>query len=377
MAGTSVRIGSLFGVEIRIDGSWLVIAVLIGWSLFIQFRANFPTMGPGEAMVLGGVSAILFFGSVLVHELSHSLVARRLGIEVAGITLFLFGGVTETKMEAQSPGDEFRIAVVGPLTSFLLAGVFWGLVVGLRPWLSEPVAFGLGYLALVNLILGAFNLLPGLPLDGGRVLRSILWKTSGSLTRATRNAALGGRMVAATLITLGILQVFAGNLGGLWLAVIGWFLYQAATASIQEAAVRRLLRGVRAGDLMSPNPVTVPADLRLAEAIDEYFLRYDHSAFPVDDDGRTTGLLTLRAVRQIPRDEWSHRQVWATMARIEDVPTVPADLSMEAVLERLRSQEIDRVLVIEGERVVGIITPRDVARWVQRSEELGLTSTQG
>lgn len=377
MSGNALRIGSLFGVEIRIDGSWFVIAVLIGWSLFVQFRANFPTIGTGEAIVLGGVSAILFFGSVLVHELSHSLMARRLGIPVAGITLFLFGGVTETKMEARTPGDEFKIAVVGPVTSFVLAGLFWALLAGLRPWLAEPVAFGLGYLALINLILGVFNLLPGLPLDGGRVLRSILWKTGGSLTRATRNAALGGRMVGAALIFLGILQVFAGNLGGLWLAVIGWFLYQAATASIQEAVVRRLLRGVRAGDLMSPNPVSVPADLTLAEAVDEYFLRYDHSAFPVDDEGRTIGLLTLRAVRQIPRDEWGHRQVWATMTRLDEVHTVPADLSMDTVLEQFRSEDIDRVLVIDGERVVGIVTPRDVARWVQRSEELGLTSRQG
>lgn len=377
MIGGGIRIGRLFGIEIRIDGSWLVIAFLIGWALFAQFQLVFPDIETPEAVLLGAVTAILFFASVLLHELSHSVVARRLGVPVESITLFLFGGVTKTKTEAQTAGDEFRIAVVGPVTSLALAAVFWVLVVGLGDAVSDPVAYGLGYLGWINLVLGAFNLLPGFPLDGGRVLRSILWKRTGSITRATRGAALGGQMVAWALMAFGIVEVFSGNLGGLWLAAIGWFLLQAAGASVREVVVQRSLRGVRAGDLMSPNPVTIPSDLTIAEAVDDYFLRYDHSAFPVDDDGDITGLVSLRAVRQVPRDQWQIRQVWRTMTPIAEVHTVPADLPMEAVLEQLRSAEIDRVLVMVQGRAVGIITPRDVARWVQRSEELGLTTSEG
>jgi Zn-dependent protease len=375
--GGGIRIGRLFGIEIRIDGSWLVIAFLIGWALFAQFQLVFPDIETPEAVLLGAVTAILFFASVLLHELSHSVVARRLGVPVESITLFLFGGVTKTKTEAQTAGDEFRIAVVGPVTSLALAAVFWVLVVGLGDAVSDPVAYGLGYLGWINLVLGAFNLLPGFPLDGGRVLRSILWKRTGSITRATRGAALGGQMVAWALMAFGIVEVFSGNLGGLWLAAIGWFLLQAAGASVREVVVQRSLRGVRAGDLMSPNPVTIPSDLTIAEAVDDYFLRYDHSAFPVDDDGDISGLVSLRAVRQVPRDQWQIRQVWRTMTPIAEVHTVPADLPMEAVLEQLRSAEIDRVLVMVQGRAVGIITPRDVARWVQRSEELGLTTSEG
>lgn len=370
--GNSVRIGAPFGIEVRIDVSWLVIAFLIGWSFAIQFGLQFPDMATSTTVVFGAASAVIFFGSVLLHELSHSVMARRLGIPVAGITLFLFGGVTETKAEAESAGDEFRIAVVGPLTSLGLAGLFWLVALLAGGLLGEPVTFGLERLAFINLLLAVFNMLPGMPLDGGRVLRSLLWKSTGSLIQATRTAARGGQLLAALLIGLGIYQLFIGNLGGLWFAAIGWFLLQAAISSGRQVVIRSLLKGVDAGDLMSPDPVTIPPRLTLQEAVDSYFLRYDHSAFPVEDEGVTTGLLTLRAVRQVDRDEWERRKVFSVMTQIEDVHTVPADLSMEAVLEQLQAEEIDRVLVMEGGRAIGILTPRDIARWVQRSEELGL-----
>ena len=375
MVGGGFRVGSILGIEIRIDGSWLVIAFLIAWSLYLQFRFVFEDLRPQPGLALAVVTAGLFFGSVLLHELSHSVVARSLGIPVQGITLFLFGGVTQTKMDAESPGDEFKIAIVGPLMSFVLAGVFWALTVTVGSVLPDPVAWALGYLGWINLALGIFNLLPGFPLDGGRVLRSILWRRSGSVTQATRGAARGGQLVAIAMIAFGLVRVFSGNLGGLWLAAIGWFLYQAAGASASGVVMRRLLRGLNAGDLMSPDPVTIPARITLTEAVDHYFLRYDHSAFPVDDEGVSTGLLTLRAVRQVPRDQWDFIQVWRAMTALEDLHCVPADLPMDAVLEQLQSEEIDRVLVMDGDRVLGIISPRDVARWVHRSEELGLTQT--
>lgn len=372
--GGRFSLGRWLGIEVTIDASWLVIAFLIGWSFYLLYLQQFPDLSGAAAVTLGVGTAVLFFVSVLLHELSHSVMARRLGMPVEGITLFIFGGVTRTGGEAETAGDEFAIAVVGPLSSFALAGVFWGLV-NLTGGLFPPeVQFGLGYLGWLNLALGVFNLLPGFPLDGGRVLRSAVWRATGSLERATRIATVGGRLVGSTLIAIGLVVVlFAGDLGGLWYAAIGWFLNQAATAQGQQAVVRRLFEGMVARDVMSPRLVTIAENTTLQQAVDDYFLRHDHAAFPVNDtDGDTLGILTLRSVRQVPRDEWPVRQAWAVMTRLADACAVDADTPMDEALKLLTETEDQRVLVTEDGRVVGIITPRDVARWVQRSEELGL-----
>ena len=367
----AVRLGRMFGIEVRIDPSWLVIAFLFGWSFYAQFGLEFPGMETGARILLAAGSVVAFFGSVLLHELSHSVVAQRLGITVKGITLFLFGGVTQTKMEARRPRDEFLMAIVGPVTSLVLAGLLWVVVNSVGSLLPKPVEYALGFLGWMNLALGLFNLLPGFPLDGGRVLRSILWASTGSLTRATRGAARAGKAIAAIMIGLGLLSVFQGNLGGLWLAVIGWFLFMAAAASDQDVMLRLLLKDVKARDLMSPNLVTIPSNATISEAIDQFFLRYDHSAFPVAGVEKT-GLLTLRAVRQIPRDQWEIRQVWTATTRLDETCTVEPGTPMVEVMKRLREEDQDRVLVLDDGDVVGIITSRDIARWVRRSEELGL-----
>jgi CBS domain-containing protein len=240
--------------------------------------------------------------------------------------------------------------------------------------LPAPVHYALGYLGWLNFALGVFNLLPGFPLDGGRVLRSILWRTSGSLTKATRGAATGGKVIAMVMISFGLLTVFRGDLSGLWLAMIGWFLFQAAVAADKDAMLRRLLREVKASDLMSPELTTIPWDTSIRQAVDDYFLRYDHSAFPVIGTERT-GLLTLRAVRQIPRDQWEIRQVWTAVTDLDDTCTVGPSTPMDEVMERMREDGQDRVLVVDAGEVLGIITPQDIARWVRRSEELGLSQT--
>ena len=371
MFANAVRLGRMFGIEVRIDPSWLVIAFLFGWSFFTQFGLEFPALEAGTKVVLAVGSVVILFGSVLLHELSHSVVARRLGITVEGITLFLFGGVTKTKMEARQPRDEFLIAIVGPVTSLVLAGMLWVVVNFVGSLLSEPVQYALGFLAWLNLALGLFNLLPGFPLDGGRVLRSILWRATGSLSRATRGAARAGKAIAAIMIGFGLLSVFQGNLGGLWLAAIGWFLFMAAAASDQDVMLRLLLEDVKARDLMSPDLVTIPWDATIREAVDGFFLRYDHSAFPVVGT-EETGLLTLRAIRQIPLDQWEIRQAWTATTSLDETCTVGPGTPMDEVLRRLREQEQDRVLVLDDGDLLGIITPRDIARWVRRSEELGL-----
>jgi Zn-dependent protease/predicted transcriptional regulator len=376
MAANSISLGRFFGVEVRVDASWLFIALLFGWSFYLQFEARLADLEPMANVLLSAGSVIVFFASVLAHELSHSVMARRLGIPVEDITLFLFGGVTRTRMEASRPRDEFLIAIVGPLTSIGFAGLLWVALQLLSDVVPESVLFAIGSIAWLNLFLGVFNMLPGMPLDGGRVLRSILWKTSGSLTGATRRAAGAGKVLASALIGLGIFVVFAGDLSGIWMAAIGWFMFQSASAIGYDSVLRQVLRKVTAGDLMSPNPVTIPSEVTIREAVEEYFLRYDHAAFPIVDLDRPA-LLTIKAVRQIPRDEWDIRQAWSVATSIDDTCTVEADTTMDVVMERLHQEDQDRVLVVDGDSILGIITPSDIMRWVRRSQELGLAEPVG
>lgn len=373
MLENGISLGRWFGVRVAVDRSWFIIAFLLSWSFYSVFETTFPEIGTAAAAVLGIGSAVLFFGSVVLHELSHAVMARRLGIPVKGITLFIFGGATQTSQEAETSGQEFAIAVVGPITSLILALCFWMLVNLTGDLIPPTVRFGLGQLGWLNLGLGLFNLLPGFPLDGGRVLRSIVWQVTGSMDRATRMAATGGKVIASILIALGFLELISGNFAGLWYAAIGWFLFQAAEVSGRQVEILHILDGLVASDLMSHHLVVIDADATLQRAVDDYFLHYDHSAFPVrDEEGDTVGILTLRGLRQVARDQWPVRQVWTVMTRPADACTVPADLAASEVIERLNELEDRRVLVEEGGEVVGIITPRDIARWVRRSHELGL-----
>ena len=373
MSGYAWSIGRIGGVEVKIDASWVFIAVLIAYSFYFRLDVLYSErLDTGSAVVLAMLSAVAFFGSVLLHELAHAVMARHRGIPVRGITLFLFGGATEAKVEAREPRDEFVITIVGPLTSLGLAAML-GLAANLVGDTSDPVPGTIGHLAWLNLVLAIFNLVPGLPLDGGRVLRSALWASTGSLERATRIAARSGQIVGWTLIGVGVLNVLAGFLGGLWLAAIGWFLAQAAQLSYAQTIVDRLLRGVVAADLMTRELVAIPSHLSLQEAIESYFLRYDHSAFPVTDRGTIVGLLSLRRLRQVNPDERATLRVHDAMAPLAGMPVVTAHTPMNEVMQRFEQSPDARVLVRgQGERVDGIITAHDVARWLRRGEELGL-----
>src|SRR5918995_73043 len=365
--GTSWRVGRIAGIEIRIDSSWAVIALLITYSMYLRLAVLYPELSGGGAVGLAVLSAVLFFGSVLVHELGHALVAQARGIRVQDITLFLFGGATRAKVDSRGPGDEFLIALVGPLTSGLLAGLF-GIVATLgRDLLSRPLVGTFGYLAWTNLLLAAFNLVPGFPLDGGRLLRSAIWKTTGSLARATRTASLSGQGVGWLLVAAGVGWLLAGDLaGGIWFAFIGWFLVQAARSSYQDLQLQQLLRGVEAEDVMAGDLLRIPPELSLQDAVDQYFMRYDHGAFPVDEGGRTIGLLTLRGVRRVPREQWPTRRVRAHMVPLGDQVVVAPDARMDGVLGKLQDGEAGRVLVAQDDEVVGIITPSDLTRWLRR-----------
>ena len=371
MFGNAWRLGRILGVEVRIDTSWAVIALLISYSLYVRYSLVYPDLRAGPTILLAAITAVLFFGSVLTHELSHSLVAIRRGIPVKGITLFMFGGATEAKVESKGPGDEFVISVVGPLTSFVLAGLFALIAFLGRGPFPEPIVGLFAYLGFVNLVLGVFNLVPGFPLDGGRVLRSAVWKATGSLTRATRVAAFAGQLVGYLMIGLGLFMLFGGAFAaGVWFAAIGWFLAQAAQASLADVQVRSLLRGIDAEDVMARDLVAIPAGLTLRRAVDEYFMRYDHSAFPVQEHDRAVGLLTFRRVKRVPPEEWSTRTVAETMAPLDDQCTVSPDTPMDRVLAKLRGGDGQRVLVVDDSGVVGIVTPIDVARWLERRRAL-------
>lgn len=375
MFGPGWRVAEVGGVEIRIDPSWGVIAFLIGYSFFSILTGEFPGSESGALIVPAIVMTVLFFLSVLIHELAHSWMARSRGIEVHGITLFVFGGATRARLDTEEPEDELVISVVGPLMSIAIAGVLWGLAVLAGE--GTMLGFVAGRLGWINLILAVFNLFPGFPLDGGRILRSLVWRQTEDRTKATRIAAKAGQGLGWGLIALGILQVLAGALvGGLWFAAIGWFLAQSARASFTELMVRELLADYQARDVMSSDPMSIPGDLSLREAVDDYFMRHDHNAFPVARGEETIGLLTMSAVRGVDRSVWPDTTVAEAMEPVGEFQTVSSSDPMPAVVDKMTAGETNRVMVMDGDRVIGLITPRDLTRFLERSQRLGLTEAR-
>jgi Zn-dependent protease/CBS domain-containing protein len=371
MFGTSWRVARIAGIEVRIDRSWTVIALLVTYSLYLRFSFLYGSLSTVGAVGVAILGSVLFFASVLVHELAHALVSQARGIPVQDITLFLFGGATRANVESRGPGDEFLIAVVGPLTSAVLGGVFAVADALARGPLGRPIGGLFGYLAWVNLVLAVFNLVPGFPLDGGRLLRSAIWKATGNFNRATRFASVTGQGIGWLLVAGGVAFLLTGNLaGGIWFAFIGWFLVQAARSSYQELQLRHLLHDVAARQVMAGNLLRVAPDLSIQDAVDGWFLRYDHSAFPVEEGGRTIGLLTMRAVRRVPSDRWPSTRVREVMVPLGEQVVVSPDERMDRVMGKLEDGGAGRVLVVDDGEVVGIITSSDLARWLQRSRLL-------
>lgn len=361
-----IRFGRIAGVEVRLNWSLLVVFWLVAWSLAaVRFPTQFPDYETQTYWIAGIATAIIFFASLLAHELSHALVARRAGVKVEGITLWLFGGVARFRGEAMTPGAELRIAAVGPATSLLIAGAFALIAFSLDatgiPDLVVGTAVWVGY---INAILALFNLVPAFPLDGGRVLRAILWNRSKDRLAATRSAALAGRAFAYLLIGFGIAQfAFAAALGGLWFAFLGWFLLGAAQAEESQSLLRGALKDVKVEDIMSPDPVAIPESITVESFIEDYAMSHRFSTFPVkNDSGAVVGLVTVGRIKQVPQEERSKINIRRVACSLEEVGVAGPDESAVAVLERMQTCSDGRALVLEDSRLLGIVSPRDVQR---------------
>jgi Zn-dependent protease len=358
----SFTIGRIAGISVGVNWSWLIVFALIAWTLATSiFPSTNPGLGDGAYVAMALVAALLFFTSLLLHEYGHALQARRDGMEIEGITLWLFGGVAKFKGMFPSAGAEFRIAVAGPLVSLVLGIVFLGvpMLLGL-PATVDGVLFWLGS---INVALLVFNLLPALPLDGGRILRSVLWYARGEFASATRLAAGIGRGFGYLFVAAGVaLLVFASPVTGIWLAFIGWFLLQAAGAEDRFVAAREALGGLRVRDVMARDPVTTPAGITLGQFLDDIAWSRPYTTYPVTENGDVVGLLPFRRVTQVPRSEWDRRTVRDCMIPREDVPVVAGDDELVQAAGELADHELSRALVLEGGRLAGLLSVTDVAR---------------
>ncbi len=369
MRSGSISIFRIAGIDVRVHVSWLVVFGLVTWSLAEAYYPEaLPGLRPAEAWLLGAASAILLFASVLVHELAHSLVARSRGVEVGSITLFIFGGVSTLRTDAPEASSEFQIAIVGPLTSFALAAVSWilGSAVG------EPRLEALfGYLALINGLLGLFNLIPGYPLDGGRVLRAVVWSATGDMRRGLEAAVAGGQLVGYGFMAWGIVRVFNGDLlGGIWIAAIGWFLQAAGAASLQQVRVEGSLRGVRVRDVVRPDATAIAPDASVATLVEAYLLPGNRRAVPVMAEGRLVGMVSLSDIQAVPPEARASTPVGTVMGGLAGVVTVAPDASLADALAAMLTGDFEQVPVMDGERLVGVLTRADVVRQFQLREAL-------
>ncbi len=359
---------TVFGVRIRLDPSWFLIFALIFVALAFGHLPRLAPEASTEVHVVAGlVAALAFFGSILLHELAHCWTAMRAGLQVEEITLFVFGGVSRIKEEARTPGVELWVAIAGPLASFALAAAFALLAEAFEggPEIASSV---LGYLSWTNVALGVFNMLPGYPLDGGRVLRAIVWRATGSLRKGTRVASRAGTVLAYALIALGALQIVAGAfVAGVWTIVLAMFLRGLAKSGYDDLVLRKMLAGVEVERVMVPSAelVTVPPDLAVSELIDRYFLEHGFRAFPVVEDGRTIGLVSAEDVRRAggPRAA-ARRTVREIMAPADESTTITPHDSMLSAIERMRPRARN-LLVVEDGHLEGLLSRSDISRFVE------------
>lgn len=375
MFGQRIALFTLFGLEVRANTSWVLLAVLVFWSLATGF---FPARLPGLAVpvywALGLVGMIGVFFSLLFHEFSHSLVARAKGMEIEGITLFLFGGAAEMTAEPPTPRIEFEVAIAGPLASLALFLAF-GLVAGLlaQTPLPEYCSALFGYLSLINLILAVFNLFPGFPMDGGRVLRAWLWHRRGDLLSATATASRIGQGFGLTLVLMGFWALLSvGALGGLWWILIGIFVMGVARAAYDQTALRVTFEGTPIRRYMAEHPVSVSPDITLAAFIEDHVFHDHYSAYPVTENDRLIGRIRTRDVKQVPREQWSQHTLRRIMQPIETDQLAHPEDDAQQVLDKMQRSRSGQIIIADGDRVLGIVTLADLLNHLALRQELGV-----
>lgn len=356
------KIGKIMGIPIRVHFSWIIVFGLITWSLSTYY---FPKAAPDlpavSYWIKGALAALLLFVSVAFHELAHSIVARKYKLSMESITLFIFGGVAQMKGEPPHPKAEFWIAIAGPISSFFLSALFFSFslstIGGLKALLS--------YLAQINLILGIFNLIPGFPMDGGRVLRSILWEKKKNFFYATQKASSIGRKIALFFIFFGIFSLFTRMSGGLWLMLIGWFLYTAAQTSYQQSILQESLSGIKVKDIMVRDIVSLSPLISIDEAVNAYFLRYGYGGFPVIEDGKFLGFVTLKEIKDVPRENWPGVKVSKIFVPHNTRWEASPEEDVMKALELMITEDKGRIAVTKNEGIIGLITRKGIARYVQ------------
>lgn len=364
MFGKRIKIFSLFGFSVYIDLSWIIIAVLVAWSLADGYFPYFyKGLTPGTYWTMGVLGALGLFFSIVFHEMSHSLVARSYGLEMMSITLFIFGGVSEMGEEPANPRTEFSMAIAGPLSSVVLGVVFYALAragAGLG-WPVSPLAV-FSYLSFINFALAVFNLIPAYPLDGGRVLRSILWGWKHNMRAATRIASRIGAAFGAGLIVLGVVSVIYGNfISGMWWFLIGLFLRNAAYSSYSQLLMEKALKGQPVRSLMQTHPVAVAPSTSLDALVHDYFYRYHYKMFPVQDaSGKLQGCITLDRLKEIPRERWGQTTVEQVEAECGPANTVDASADALKVMARMNREGVSKLLVTDHGELEGIVTLRDI-----------------
>jgi Zn-dependent protease/CBS domain-containing protein len=373
MFGKRMQLFKLLGFEVKIDASWLVIAVLVTWSLAKgAFPYWYPNLTPEAYWIMGVVGALGLFVSIVAHEFCHSLVARKFGMPMKGITLFIFGGVAEMGDEPPTAKAEFTMAIVGPLSSLVIAGVFYLIYRGgMHAGWPVPVNAVNGYLAYINAILAGFNLLPAFPLDGGRVLRSILWGAKDNLRWATRVSSTIGTAFGLGLIFLGVVQFIGGNvIGGVWMFLIGLFLRNAAQTSYQQLLVRKALEGEPVRRFMNADPVTVQDSLTVAKLVDDYVYKYHYKMFPVMSGDKLVGCITTRQIKDIPREAWDRETVREAASPCSGDNTIPPSTDAVKALAMMTQSGVSRLLVVDRGRLVGLVTLKDLLDFFSLKVEL-------
>jgi Zn-dependent protease len=379
MLQRGIYLGKILGIEIGLDYSWFLIFGLVTWTLsssytefYPHWASQYPVWGNSVFWVVGLLTSLLFFSSVLTHEMGHSIVAIRTGLPVQSITLFLFGGVARIVREPSSPMQEFVIAIAGPIASLILGALFWLLSIISAP--ETPIQALADNLSYINFALAIFNMIPGFPLDGGRVLRAILWKVFGDIYRATRIASLAGRGVGILFIAGGVTLVLLYPqylINGLWLSLIGWFLHNTAFNSQRQMLQRQILSSYRVGDLAHSDLPQIESHITLDELVQEYFLKRGAHSVRVLQNGEFVGLVTMNDVKKIPRAIWEMTRVGSVMTSLQGMIKVDAEESLAALYDRMSMNGVGQVLVVRGNEIIGIVTQGQLLSFLRTHAEMG------